>query len=701
MADAARVYASDGMRIFPVNERKEPLTKHGFKDATTNIDTVTQWWDLWPDAGIAAPTGKATGRVVLDVDVKAGRDGEATLRRWEEKHGPLPHTLTAATGGGGRHVHFAYPEGIEHIPSGTNVLGPGVDVRADGGYVVLPPSSHASGGVYHWIKAEGTVLEGLPEALLAALLPNPGSRQAADVPPDRRFTGSNPCPVCSGGKDDPEGRGLRCWGFLSSDRRYAHCTREENSQNLAKGPDGTFAHRLGPDACRCGKIHAAAADDLKRDKAPGKAGISLRLVRDLLNEPEEAIQWVVDGLLPTAGLSLIAAKPKVGKSTLARQLAVSVARGEPFLGRATVQGPVIYLGFEEKKSEALKHFSLMGVQDEPIHTYFGGAPQNAIDELRRLTSEVRPVLIIVDTLFRIARIKDANDYAQVTNALEPLLTLARATGAHVLVIHHSGKNDREGPEAILGSTAIFGTVDTAILLRRGQRYRTIVTDQRYGTSLEATVLAFDKTSRTASLGEGLEATEEQRIRADMSRLLIEHGTPASEPEILGRIQGSQEIKRRVLREKDSFTRTGKGRRGAPYLYWPVEGEAPRTNTYSEGNPESGLSEHDGPFGSLSRGESLTVRQTERTEVIDSRLDILPEPFRRRKQRNRKSQPLARYEGPCRGFDGTDPEGPCQNCDAPQLAHSWQQEPTDDKQAEDTLPQAGSSQSREGGALCVA
>ena len=113
-----------------------------------------------------------------------------------------------------------------------------------------------------------------------------------------------------------------------------------------------------------------------------------------------------------------------------------------------------------------------------------------------------------------ARVKDANDYAQVTHALEPLLTLARETSAHVVVIHHAGKNDREGPEAILGVHRHFWNRRYGNRpLRRGKRYRTIVTQQRYGPDLESTVLAFDTNCRTVSLGEGLEATEEERIRA--------------------------------------------------------------------------------------------------------------------------------------------------------------------------------------------
>ena len=101
MLHEALSYAGDGIHVFPVNEKKAPYSEHGFKDATTNANRIVEWWTQWPDAGIGMPTGRVSGRVVLDVDINPGKDGEATLRRWEEVRGALPHTLTVATGGGG------------------------------------------------------------------------------------------------------------------------------------------------------------------------------------------------------------------------------------------------------------------------------------------------------------------------------------------------------------------------------------------------------------------------------------------------------------------------------------------------------------------------------------------------------------------------------------------------------------------------
>ena len=90
------------------------------------------------------------------------------------------------------------------------------------------------------------------------------------------------------------------------------------------------------------------------------AGFALTRLGDLLNEPEERIPWLLEGMLPARGLSLVAAKPKTGKSTQARCLALAVARGDDLLGRKTQQGPVIYLALEEKRSEVRRHLWEMG-----------------------------------------------------------------------------------------------------------------------------------------------------------------------------------------------------------------------------------------------------------------------------------------------------------------------------------------------------
>lgn len=149
--EAALHYAANGIPIFPVNAKKEPLTAHGFYDATTDAASIRAWWLKEPGAGVAIPTGASSGFVVVDLDPRNGSD--ATVAALEKKHGPFPATVTSRTGGGGTHLLFRHPGGT--IPCGADKLGPGVDIKADGGYIVVPPSPHESGGTYAWLVEHG------------------------------------------------------------------------------------------------------------------------------------------------------------------------------------------------------------------------------------------------------------------------------------------------------------------------------------------------------------------------------------------------------------------------------------------------------------------------------------------------------------------------------------------------------------------
>lgn len=147
MLAAARAFAADrGWPVFPVNG-KEPLTEHGFKDATTDLDQIRTWWERYPTAGVAVATGEPSGLFVVDVDAQKG--GARVWKELCDKHGKPPATLATLTGGGGSHLIFRFPG---DVPSSVGRLGDHVDVRAAGGYAVLPPTVHANGRPYKWMN---------------------------------------------------------------------------------------------------------------------------------------------------------------------------------------------------------------------------------------------------------------------------------------------------------------------------------------------------------------------------------------------------------------------------------------------------------------------------------------------------------------------------------------------------------------------
>lgn len=146
----AQAYAEAGLSIFPCQERgkkiKAPYVANGLHDAVADPMVVSDWWARWPKALIGLRTGSISGFWVLDVDIdpERGIDGHATLKVLERKFGTLPETLRVGTPRGGVHLYFRVPLFPIRNTAGTR-LGPGLDVRGDGGYVIARGSVLADG----------------------------------------------------------------------------------------------------------------------------------------------------------------------------------------------------------------------------------------------------------------------------------------------------------------------------------------------------------------------------------------------------------------------------------------------------------------------------------------------------------------------------------------------------------------------------
>ena len=180
---AAEEYAASGLPVFPLHAirygrcacgrdcgkpGKHPGSPHASLDATTDPETLRAWFGRHPDRGIAAATGARSGVFVVDVDAPAGF---STLAALELQHGAMPTTTTVATGRGGLHVWFRHPGGVR-IPTRAGALGPSVDVRGDGGSIILPPTLHASGRRYAWLRGLDELADA-PAWLLALVVERP------------------------------------------------------------------------------------------------------------------------------------------------------------------------------------------------------------------------------------------------------------------------------------------------------------------------------------------------------------------------------------------------------------------------------------------------------------------------------------------------------------------------------------------------
>lgn len=150
--------AGCGWRLFPCALRaKTPLLKGWPKAASSDLATLRSWAARYGPCNWAVLTGPGSGVFVLDVDGEKGRKSLAVI---ETQHGPLPATLTSTTGReeGGEHRWFLYPAGHE-IRNSTGKLGNGLDIRAFGGYVIVPPSIHPTGRAYQWAEIERPIAD--------------------------------------------------------------------------------------------------------------------------------------------------------------------------------------------------------------------------------------------------------------------------------------------------------------------------------------------------------------------------------------------------------------------------------------------------------------------------------------------------------------------------------------------------------------
>ncbi len=193
---AALAYAAHGWPVHPLygperrvpHPGKQPVLTRWQDQAATDPDVIRGWWERWPDSNVGLVTGPRSGLAVLDVDPRSG--GTDSLAELEERAGVLPGTVQSVTGGGGVHLLYRHPGAP--IKSRAHSLGRGLNVKADGGQVVAPPSLHPSGRRYAWL---GDVwqepLSLWPAALTAAEPVSPPFRSSAQpsAPPGQRLTG--------------------------------------------------------------------------------------------------------------------------------------------------------------------------------------------------------------------------------------------------------------------------------------------------------------------------------------------------------------------------------------------------------------------------------------------------------------------------------------------------------------------------------
>ena len=468
--ESALAYTRIGWRVIPLLPRsKKPyVVWKQFQATAPTEEQVREWWTRWPDANIGLLTGAGTNLVVLDTD--SGEAEEALL----SAYGPLPPTPTSKTAKG-RHRLFAQTQ----PPIGNSVgLLPEVDVRGQGGYIVAPPSIHPSGHEYKWENGLGpdTALASLPGSLLSIVKEREQSTHAVTVSP--RQVENGPSHILAALKC--EGPGPQ-WTTLCP----AHGDSTP-SLSVRLAPNGNLLLKCHA-GCSTGVIlKAIGGNTSDLFAAPSsEEGAKLTVERStafrFFSIAElfafEPTAWLVEGVLPSKGLAFVYAPPATYKSFFCLDMALCVALGLPWHGREVQQGPVVYVAAEGNAPEialrirawAERYGSAEAAQFHCLTSSIDLGDPGSVERFLASLPEPRPRLIVIDTLARCTNRLDENRSTDMGRAVALTDRLREATGATVVLVHHSRKHDSE----MRGSGALEAAADTSILLAKAKASRVV------------------------------------------------------------------------------------------------------------------------------------------------------------------------------------------------------------------------------------
>lgn len=405
---AARWYAHRNIFVFPLhsltdegkcscrkpdcsNQGKHPRTMNGFKDATTDLETIDRWWGMWPTANIGIDCERS-GWAVLDVDPdKGGYDSLAELQR---AHGELPDTVRQITGGAGAHIVFKMP--VQGFRSYVGI-GHGLDTRGIGGYIVAAPSNHKSGGKYVWEEgwtfADVDIAE-VPRWMLD-LMANRGTERPQ---------------VAADGDIIPEGQRDSTLASLAGSMRARGMTEAEilaalqvTNETRVRPPMaltdleriarsiGRYEPAKGTHATNMGKVSQHVTVDAETGEiTPTLLGRVLidPVLREGLPDPE----WVIDQLVVRGRIHLVFGEPESGKTVIALSWVVQCLDAGI---------PVVFID-EESGLQAIARLLLaMGVDSvDPLLHYFPFVSLSLEDTeaLMAYVEEVQPGLVVFDSL---------------------------------------------------------------------------------------------------------------------------------------------------------------------------------------------------------------------------------------------------------------------------------------------------------------
>jgi Bifunctional DNA primase/polymerase, N-terminal/AAA domain/Primase C terminal 1 (PriCT-1) len=446
----ALAYARRGCRVFPLHGIVDGgctcragtgcphAGKHPWGDgwqthATTVPAQIRRWCRHHPDMNLGVVTGAPSNQFVLDVDPAKG--GDESLRDLERVHGALPETPIVLTGGGGRHLGFQHPG--TPVPNSVGMLGPGLDVRGDGGFVVGVGSRHRSGRTYAWevtAHPDEVALASAPPWLLARVRDRASDRLRAD---------GTPLVLREGARNDGlfrRGAWLRRYGANEAALRDAltalnreHCQPPLPADELTRIAES--AARYAPEDRGIVPNPPEASFPTSHQREPWTRAMTAAA---FVAESDLELDWLEPRLLALGSITEWFSPRGLGKTQAALAIAVKLARA----GHR-----VLLLDRDNSRREVRRRLRAWGAAD--------------VTTLRVMTRhDVPPLtdgaawktfpfgdyeLVIVDSLDASTEGVGEKDSGKPSQAIAPLLDIAhRADGPAILVLGNTIKSGTHG-----------------------------------------------------------------------------------------------------------------------------------------------------------------------------------------------------------------------------------------------------------------
>lgn len=469
LLDAALEYRRRGFSVIPVAAgSKRPMVAWGdYQTRLPTVEEIKTWWARDPRANVGIVTGAVSNLIVVDVESR-------NVNAAKEIYDRHPTPYVQKTGGGGYHLFYACPPDGTRIPNSVN-REMGVDIRGEGGFVVVAPSSHQSGKKYEWTNwpsSRKVRPNSIDPSIIAAFMTR-SAHKIADRGEDDHWLARVLAGVGSGERDNTAAR-LAGYYFskkIPEDVTMAHLLdwNQKNSPPLTEKDIRRIVASVYKTANRRGSTNPSMPVSVHEGDA--EAFALMPLSKYMAQFGSVDVPWCVEDWLPDRTIAMVVAPPGSFKTWMLTDLALSVASGKPFLGTFPVvrKGPVIIVQQEDFHGQMAERIGVVALSKlgHRTPTFSGGVldvevpaevpvylhpdrrlrfdDKVVVDALAEAVAQIRPALVIIDPLYTTGKLDDF--MAEAVENMMVLKSLRDEFGCSFLLAHHTKKksegSDRE------------------------------------------------------------------------------------------------------------------------------------------------------------------------------------------------------------------------------------------------------------------